>query len=109
MDKNFSIAVVVEHDQNGIKPVTYEVINAARKISSSITAYYFSNDPKVDPQELIQGGAEQVRICIHNDYKNYIHETYAEGLITQINKNLPKIIKRCNKRLIIIKTKRTDI
>ena len=92
MNENFSIAVVVEHDENGIKPVTYEVINAARKISSSITAYYFSNDPKVDTQELIQGGAEQVRICIHNDYKNYIHETYAAGLVTQINKNRPKMV-----------------
>ena len=26
VDNKFSIAVVVEHDQNGIKPVTYEVI-----------------------------------------------------------------------------------
>ncbi len=92
MDKKFSIAVVVEHDQNGIKPVTYEVINAARKISSSITAYYFSNDPKVDPQELIWGGADQVHICINNDYKNYIHETYSEGLLGVINKNQPEMI-----------------
>ena len=92
MDKNLSIAVVVEHDQNGIKPVTYEVINAARKISNSITAYYFSNDPKVDTQELIWGGADQVRVCIHTDYKNYIHETYAAGLVSQFNKNRPQMI-----------------
>jgi len=92
VDKNFSIAVVVEHDQNGIKPVTYEVINAARKISNFIMAYYFSNEPEVDAQKLIQGGADQVRICIHTDYKYYIHEAYTEGLISQINKTRPKMI-----------------
>ena len=92
MDNKFSIAVVVEHDQNEIKPVTYEVINAARKLTNSIIAYYFSNDAKVDAQELIQGGVDQVRICIHNDYKNYIHETYAEGLVNQINKTRPQMI-----------------
>ena len=92
MDKNFSIAVVVEHDQNGIKPVTYEVINAARKLNSSITAYYFSDDPHVDTQELIRRGASQVRICIHNDYKYYIHETYAAGLVSQIYKTQPKMV-----------------
>tara|TARA_Y100001936_G_C16088101_1_gene683455 strand:- start:1391 stop:2392 length:1002 start_codon:yes stop_codon:yes gene_type:complete len=92
MDKNFSIAVIVEYDQNGIRPVTFEVINAARKISKSIIAYYLTNDPKVNPQELIRGGADQVRICIHPDYKNYIHETYAAGLVAQINKTQPKMI-----------------
>ena len=92
MDKNFSTAVVVEHDQNGIKPVTYEVINAARKISNFITAYYFSNDLEVDTQELIRGGADQVRVCTHTDYKNYIHETYAAGLVSQINKTRPNMI-----------------
>ena len=61
MDKNFSIAVVVEHDQNGIKPVTYEVINAALKISDSIVAYYFSNDPKVEsfPSEQPDSGLHE--------------------------------------------------
>ena len=92
MDKNFSIAVVVEHDKNGIKPVTYEVLNAARKIASSITAYYFSSNREVDTDPLIQGGADEVRVCLHPDYEQYIHETYAEGLITEINKFRPEMI-----------------
>ena len=92
MEKNFSIAVVVEHDRNGIKPVTFEVLNAARKIARSITAYYFSSNPEVDTQPLIEGGADEVRVCIHPDYEQYIHETYAAGLITEINKSRPDMI-----------------
>lgn len=92
MDKGYTIAVVVEHDQNGIKPVTYEVLNAAQNISSSIIAYYFSSDPEADPQPLIQEGANEVRICLHPDYEQYTHETYAAGLITEIEKSQPEMI-----------------
>ena len=92
MDKDFSVGVVVEHDQNCIKPVTYEVLNAARKISSSITAYYFSSNAEVDPRSLIQGGADKVRVCIQPDYEKYIHETYADGLISEINKTRTDMI-----------------
>lgn len=92
MDKNSNIAVVVEHDQIGIKPVTYEVLNAARKIASSVTAYYFSNDSEADLQPLIHGGADEVRVCIHSDYEQYTHETYAAGLIAEIKKSQPAMI-----------------
>ena len=92
MEKNFSIAVVVEHDENIIKPITFEIINAARKIASSITAYYFSSNPEIDSQPLIWGGADKVKICIHTDYKKYIHETYAEALVAQINKSRPEMV-----------------
>ncbi len=92
MNKSLTIAVVVEHDQNGIKPVTYEVLNAAQNIASSIIAYYFSSDPEADPQPLIQGGADEVRICLHSDYEQYTHETYAAGLITEVEKSQPAMI-----------------
>ena len=84
--------MVVEHDQNGIKPVTYEVLNAARNIGSSITAYYFSNNPEVDTRPLIQRGTDKVCVCIHPAYEKYLHETYTEGLITEINKSRPDMV-----------------
>lgn len=92
MDNNCTIAVVVEHDQNGIKPVTYEVLSAARKWAGSVIAYYFSSSLEVDTQSLIDSGADDVRLCIHPDYSQYIHETYAAGLLSEIKKSQPDMV-----------------
>ena len=51
--------MVVEHDQNGIKPVTYEVLNAAGKLADSITALYFTNDADVDSKPHADDKSEQ--------------------------------------------------
>ncbi|MEK9627821.1 MAG: electron transfer flavoprotein subunit alpha/FixB family protein [Nitrospinota bacterium] len=92
MEKSLSIAVVVEHDQNGIKPVTFEVLNAAGKISESITALYFSSNPDVDSQALIQEGADKVNVCSHPDFENYTHEAYTSGLVSEIENSQPDLV-----------------
>ena len=52
MDKSSTIGVGVEHDQNGIKPVTYEVLNAARNLPGLGSAYYFSNDGEANLESM---------------------------------------------------------
>ena len=44
MENKFTIVVVVEHDQNGIKPVTNEILNAASNLGGFVIAYYFSEN-----------------------------------------------------------------
>ena len=92
MDKSSTIGVVVEHDHNGIKPVTYEVLNAARNFPGLVSAYYFSNDGEANLESLIQGGADEVRVFLHPDFVHYTHETYAAALIKEIKKSQPEII-----------------
>ena len=93
MNNKFTIAVVVEHDQNGIKPVTKEILHAARNLGGSVIAYYFSESQKTDRQILIDNGADDVRFCIHPDFNQYIHETYSAGLLSEIKKLTTKKTK----------------
>ncbi|MBN4078042.1 electron transfer flavoprotein subunit alpha/FixB family protein [Nitrospina gracilis] len=86
--------VVVEHDQSGIKPVTYELLNAARKLAGTgkIIALYFTDAEEADVLSLTHYGADEVRICIHPSYHQYIHETYEAGLLSEIEKTQPDIV-----------------
>lgn len=94
MDKEITIAVVVEHDSSGIKPVTFELLNAARKQANigKIIALYFTDVEEPDELSLIQHGADEVRICIHPNYHQYTHETYEVGLLNEIEKTQPDIV-----------------
>jgi len=94
LDKEITIIVVVEHDSSGIKPVTYELLNAARKLAGSgkIIALYFTDAEEADGSSLTHYGADEVRVCIHPDYHQYIHETYEAGLLSEIEKAQPDIV-----------------
>lgn len=92
MDNKITIAVVVEHDQNGIKPVTNEILSAASKLGGFVIAYYFSESQQKDSQILINNGADDVRLCIHPDFRQYVHETYSAGLLLEIEKSQPDMV-----------------
>lgn len=96
MENQITIGVLIEHDQSGIKPVSYEVINAARKLADlragQVIAFYFTHDKEADELPLIQHGADKVRVSIHPDYHQYIHETYEAGLIIEIEKTRPDMV-----------------
>jgi electron transfer flavoprotein alpha subunit len=94
LDNEITIIVVVEHDQSGIKPVTYELLNAAKKLAGSgkIIALYFTDAEEADGLALTHYGADEVRVCIHPDYHQYIHETYEAGLLSEIEKAQPDIV-----------------
>ena len=94
MDSETTTLVVVEHDQSGIKPVTYELLNAARKLAGTgkIIAVYFTDAEATDGTSLTYHGADEVRICIHPNYHQYTHETYEAGLLSEIEKVQPDIV-----------------
>jgi electron transfer flavoprotein alpha subunit len=94
LDNAITIIVVVECDQSGIKPVTYELLNAARKLADNrkIITLYFTDVENVDDSSLIHYGADEIRICIHPDYHQYTHENYAAGLQNEIEKIQPDIV-----------------
>lgn len=84
------LGIVIEHDQEGIKPVSFEVINAARKladqISGKVIAFYLSHDMQEGSDLFIQSGADEVRLLKHPDLKTYIHENYACALRKEFEK-----------------------
>jgi electron transfer flavoprotein alpha subunit len=94
LDNEITIIVVVEHDKSGIKPVTYELLNAAKKLAGSgkIIALYFTDTEEADGLSLTHYGADEVRVCIHPDYHQYVHETYEAGLLSEIDKAQPDIV-----------------
>ena len=94
MDNEITSIVVVESDQNGIKPVTYELLNAARKLAGNgkIIAIYFTDEENVDESPLTHYGADEIRICIHPAYHQYTHETYDAGLQSEIEIIQPDIV-----------------
>ena len=64
MDNEVTIIVVVEYDHSGIKPVTYELLNAARKLADNrkIIALYFTDVEDVDDSSLTHCGADEKAI-----------------------------------------------
>ncbi|MAR70028.1 MAG: electron transfer flavoprotein subunit alpha [Nitrospina sp.] len=92
MENKFTIVVVVEHDQNGIKPVTNEILNAASNLGGFVIAYYFSETQKEDGQTLIDNGADEVRFYLHSDFNHYVHETYSAALLSEIEKTEPDMV-----------------
>ncbi len=94
MDSETTTLVVVEHDQSGIKPVTYELLNAARKLAGTgkIIAVYFTDAEEADGSSLTHHGANEVRICIHPNYHQYTHEIFEAGLLSEIEKAQPDIV-----------------
>jgi electron transfer flavoprotein alpha subunit len=94
LDNEITSIVVVESDQNGIKPVTYELLNAARKLNDNgkIIALFFTDLENVDEPSLSHYGADETRICIHPDYHQYTHEAFTAGLQSEIEKIQPDIV-----------------
>ncbi len=82
MDNKITVAVVVEHDLNGIKSVTNEILQVSSGLGGTVIAYCFSDSREMDTQQLIDNGANDVKLCVHPDLSKYIHETYAAGLLS---------------------------
>ena len=57
--------MLIEHDQGVIKPVSFEILSAARKLademSGKVIAFYFSNVASLEAEVLFKHGADEVR------------------------------------------------
>ena len=62
------VGVLIEHDQGAAKPVSFEVLSAARKladqVSGKVIALYFSNLASLEAEDFIQQGADEVHFLI---------------------------------------------
>lgn len=85
------LGVIVEHDKDGIKPASLEVINAARmladQISGAVRVYFLCQGDKGEADLFFKNGADEVRILSHDDLNPYIHENYATAIINAIKQS----------------------
>ena len=85
------LGVVIEHDQEGFKPVSLEVISAARKladqVSGKVVVFYLCLEADEQVDLFIQYGADEVRLLQHPDLNNYIHENYGFALTRELEKS----------------------
>ncbi len=85
------LAVVIEHDQGKARPVSLEVLSAARKlanqISGKVVAFCFCHVADFEADLFIQYGADEVRFLTHPDLQHYVHENYAFALLRQLEKS----------------------
>ncbi len=85
------LAVVIEHDQGKTKPVSLEVLSAARKladqISGKVVAFCLSHTADFEADLFIRYGADEVRFLTHPDLQHYVHENYAFALLRQLEES----------------------
>ncbi len=92
------IFVIVEHVAGAVKPVSFEVIHAARtladKTGGQVTAVFLGNAAKeaVDCQSLIQYGADRVLILRHPELVHYRCLPYIEALVPEIESQKPDVV-----------------
>ncbi len=91
MSVDRALAVVIEHDQGETKPISLEVLSAARKladdISGKVVAFCFCHETNLAADLFIRHGADEVHFLIHPDLQYYIHENYAFALLRQLEKS----------------------
>lgn len=85
------LGVVIEHEQGLTKPVSLEVINAARKladpISGKVVVFYLCPEAGEQTELFMQNGADEVRLLQHHDLNIYIHENYSFALAQELEKS----------------------
>ena len=66
------VGVLIEHDQGAVKPVSFEVLSAARKladqVSGKVIALYFSNLASLEAEDFIQRGMIQNAMVVSAFY-----------------------------------------
>ena len=97
-DKNEwrGIAVYVEHDENGIHPITYELLGKARaladKIGHPVVALFIGSEIKETAKFLWDYGAENVFVYDYPELENFRIEPYADCFEDFILKQKPSSI-----------------
>lgn len=90
------IAVYVEHDQNGIHPVTYELLGKAReladKIGHPVYALYLGPGISFQTNTLWEYGADKIFAYYYPELKNFRIEPYAACFEDFIRKYKPSSI-----------------
>ena len=90
------ICVYVEHDQNGIHPVTFELLGKAReladKINHPVFALFIGNNIEEEAKKLWDFGAEEVFVYDYPELEHFRVDLYSLCLEDYILKQKPSTI-----------------
>lgn len=90
------IFAVVERAGGSIKPVSFEVVHAARQLADEmagqVTAVYFGGDGSQDLQSLIHCGADRVLVLKNPRLSSYTVFNYLTALIPEIHSRKPEVL-----------------
>ncbi|OGW21647.1 MAG: electron transfer flavoprotein subunit alpha [Nitrospinae bacterium RIFCSPLOWO2_12_FULL_47_7] len=85
------IWVIIENESGTVKPVSYEVLHAAKTLGwGKVIAVYPCAEPKID--SLLRCGADQVIVLQNNNLVHYNYSAYLAALVPLIKSAQPKAI-----------------
>jgi len=92
------IFAIVEHAESTVKPVSFEVLHAARlladQMGGQVLAVYpgAQSESEIDCQSFIQYGADRVLVLRHPDLARYTVLAYLDALQSAIETRCPEIV-----------------
>ena len=98
MNSGKNIFVILEHADGEVKPVSFEVLHAARQLADQmdgqVLAVYLGSqsEPEIDCQNFIHYGADRVLVFRHPNLARYTVFAYLETLLEAIQSRHPEII-----------------
>lgn len=88
--------VIVEQVDGAVKPVTYEVLNAAKtlagKTGGTVVALYLASDAGAGADSLTQHGADRVLVLKHPSLARYTCSGYLAAIASRVWENPPSAI-----------------
>jgi electron transfer flavoprotein alpha subunit len=92
------IFAIVEHSENAVKPVSFEVLHAARlladQMGGQVLAVYLGgqSESEIDCQNFIQYGADRVLVLQHPELARYTALAYLDVLQSAIESRCPDVV-----------------
>lgn len=96
MNTEKEIWVIVEHFEGEIKPISFEMLNAARSLASQtggrVVAALLCSAMQKAPDELAEHGADVVKVYRDERFENYSSENYLAVLLPELRNAHPGLV-----------------
>ena len=96
MEAGKDIWVIIERSDSGIKPVSFETLNAGKslaiKTGGKLVAAWLGSDGLKDPAPLANNGVVAINIYRHDGLARYSCGAYLSALMPAINLAQPGIV-----------------
>ncbi len=93
MNTEKEIWVIVEHFEGEIKPISFEMLNAAKSLASQtggrVVAALLCSAMQQAPGQLAEHGADVVKVYRDNRFENYSSENYLAVLLPELRNSHP--------------------
>jgi len=90
------IWVIVEHFEGEIKPISFEMLNAARSLASQtggrVVAALLCSAMQKAPDQLAEHGADVVKVYRDERFENYSSENYLAVLLPELRNSHPGLV-----------------